>query len=41
LKKAEIQSEQTLPVSLMPEGLLQSFTAQAAADLIAYLGALK
>jgi len=41
LKKAEIQSEQTLPVSLMPEGLLQSFTAQEAADLLAYLGSLK
>jgi len=41
LKKAEVQSEQTLPVSLMPEGLLQSFTAHEAADLIEYLGSLK
>lgn len=41
LKKTEVQSEQTLPVSLMPEGLLQSFTAQEAADLIDYLGSLK
>jgi putative heme-binding domain-containing protein len=28
-------------ISAMPEGLLQSFTAQEAADLLAYLGALR
>ena len=41
LKKSDVKSEQTLPVSLMPEGLLQGFTAQEAADLVEYLGSLK
>jgi putative heme-binding domain-containing protein len=39
--KQDIQNEQRLPVSLMPEGLLQAFTAQEAADLLAYLASLK
>ena len=41
IKTSEVKSEQPLPVSLMPEGLLQSFTAQEAADLLAYLASLK
>jgi putative heme-binding domain-containing protein len=41
LKKSDVKTEQTLPVSLMPEGLLQGFTAQEAADLVEYLSALK
>ena len=40
-KKSDVKSEQVLPVSLMPEGLLQGFTAQEAADLVGYLSALK
>ena len=30
-----------IPVSLMPEGLLQHLTAQEAADLVAYLETLR
>lgn len=41
LKQAAVKSEQPLPVSLMPEGLLTSFTAQEAADLLDYLASLK
>jgi len=41
LPNSSIQSEQTLPTSLMPEGLMQGFTAQEAADLVAYLSSLK
>ena len=41
LPKASVKTEQPLPMSLMPEGLLQSFTAQEAADMVEYLGALK
>ena len=41
LRVSEVKSEQTLPVSLMPEGLLASFTAQEAADLLEYLAALR
>ena len=41
VQKAQISSRQSLPVSLMPEGQLQAFTAQEAADLIAYLAGLK
>jgi putative heme-binding domain-containing protein len=41
LKKADIKTEQTLPISLMPEGQLQSLTAQEAADLVEYLAQLK
>lgn len=36
-----LQSQQTLPLSLMPEGLLQNLTPQEAADMIAYLSSLK
>jgi putative heme-binding domain-containing protein len=41
LNKAQIQTEQALPTSLMPEGLFSGFTAQEAADLVAYLSSLK
>ncbi|MDB6136939.1 MAG: hypothetical protein JWO94_11, partial [Verrucomicrobiaceae bacterium] len=41
INTSQVKSEQALPVSLMPEGLLASFTAQEAADLLAYLGSLK
>ncbi len=41
LKKADVKSEKALPVSLMPEGLLQSFTAQEAADMVEFLAGLK
>ncbi len=41
LPRSQIQSLKPLPASLMPEGLLQSFTAQEAADIIAYLSSLK
>ena len=41
IQASQVKSEQPLPVSLMPEGLLQSFTAQEAADLLAYLASLK
>lgn len=37
----QIQSRQPQPVSLMPEGLLQSLTEQEAADITAYLTGLK
>ncbi|MBL9193246.1 MAG: PQQ-dependent sugar dehydrogenase [Opitutaceae bacterium] len=36
-----IRAETALPVSIMPEGLLQGLTPQEAADLIAYLSSLK
>ena len=35
------KSEQPLPMSLMPEGLLQSFTAQEAADVVEFLTGLR
>lgn len=41
LKRADVKSEQTSPVSFMPEALLHSFTAQEAADLVTYLAGLK
>ena len=37
----QISKTTTAAVSLMPEGLLQSLTAQEAADLLAFLGALR
>ena len=37
LKKDEISKQTKLPTSLMPEGLLQSLTAQEVADVIAFL----
>ena len=37
IPKAEIESHQTVPLSVMPEGLLNSLTAQEIADLIAWL----
>jgi putative heme-binding domain-containing protein len=37
IDKEEIQSRQTLPVSLMPEGLLQALTPEQQRDLLAYL----
>ncbi len=41
IERAQIKSQQAQPVSLMPEGLLQSMTEQEAADVIAYLAGLK
>ena len=41
LRTSDVKSEKLLPVSLMPEGQLQSFTAQEAADLVEYLGSMK
>ena len=41
IDRAQIKSQQAQPVSLMPEGLLQSMTEQEAADVIAYLAGLK
>ncbi len=38
---AEVFSEIPLPTSLMPEGLMQGFTAQEAADLVAFMKSLK
>lgn len=37
----DIESDRPLPVSLMPEGLLQTLTPQEAADLVTYLSGLK
>jgi len=39
--KAEVKSQKPLPMSLMPEGLLQSLTAQEAADVLEFLSSLK
>jgi len=36
-----VKSDKPLPVSIMPEGLLQTMTQQEAADVIAYLAVLK
>lgn len=41
IKLGEVKSEQPLPASLMPEGLLQGFTAQEAADLVEHLSTSK
>jgi len=41
LYAADVKSLKLLPTSLMPEGLLQSMTAQEVADLLAYLQSLK
>jgi putative heme-binding domain-containing protein len=41
LPTAETASLTALPTSLMPEGLLQSFTAQEVADLLSYLAGLR
>lgn len=40
-ERAQIKSQKAQPVSLMPEGLLQSMTEQEAADVIAFLAGLK
>jgi hypothetical protein len=37
----EAKTIKSLPSSLMPEGLLQSLTAQEVADLLAFLVSLK
>ena len=37
INKSNIQSRETAPKSMMPEGLLQTFTDQQVIDLIAYL----
>jgi len=41
IPSTSIASEKPIPVSLMPEGLLQGFTAQEAADMLAFLEGLK
>jgi putative heme-binding domain-containing protein len=41
IERAQIKSQKVEPVSLMPEGLLQAMTEQEAADVIAFLSALK
>ncbi|WP_395741462.1 PQQ-dependent sugar dehydrogenase [Prosthecobacter sp.] len=41
IPRAQVKSQQPQPVSLMPEGLLQSLTQQEAADLLEYLVGLK
>ena len=41
LQADQVFSEIPLPVSLMPEGQLQTFTPQEAADLVEYLASLK
>lgn len=41
IARDQIKSQQPQPVSLMPEGLLQSLNEQEAADIIAYLAGLK
>jgi hypothetical protein len=38
---AQITSQKLQPASLMPEGLLQAMTPQEAADVLAFLAALK
>jgi putative heme-binding domain-containing protein len=38
---AQITSQKLQPASLMPEGLLQAMTEQEAADVLAFLAALK
>jgi putative heme-binding domain-containing protein len=40
-ERAQIKGQKVQPVSLMPEGLLQSMTEQEAADVIAFLAGLK
>lgn len=40
-ERAQIKRQKIEPISLMPEGLLQSLTQQEAADLIAYLASLR
>jgi putative heme-binding domain-containing protein len=40
-ERAQIRSQKVQPMSLMPEGLLQSMTEQEAADVIAFLAGLK
>ena len=37
MQKSNITERTNLPASLMPEGLVQSLTAQEAADLLAFL----
>lgn len=41
IPRAAIQSQKAQPMSLMPEGLMQSLTEQEAADVIAFLAGLK
>ncbi len=37
IDKQDIAKRDTLPISLMPEGLLQAFTAEQQRDLLTYL----
>ena len=41
IARDQVKSQQPLPTSLMPEGLLQSLTEQEATDVIAFLAGLK
>ena len=41
LAKGEIEKREVLPMSLMPEGLLDGFTDEQVTDLFAYLKTLK
>ena len=41
IPNAKVKKTTVQRISVMPEGLLQSLTAQEAADLLAYLGSLK
>jgi putative heme-binding domain-containing protein len=41
IANTQITKTTTAPISMMPEGLLQSMTAQEAADLLEYLDSLK
>ena len=37
IDRQDITKRETLPISLMPEGLLQAFTPEQQRDLLAYL----
>jgi hypothetical protein len=37
IERSDIAQRETLPVSLMPEGLLQTFTPEQQRDLLKYL----
>lgn len=41
LRKDDVKSQTKLPVSLMPEGLIQGLTPQEAADVLSYLESLR
>jgi cytochrome c1 len=41
LSASEVTKDETMPGSAMPEGLMSGLTLQEAADLLAYLEALR